>query len=475
MSHLLEIANTICSKCGRIPRIYLKKEQPGTISIHCNCGYNQTTTITEYLFDVSACPLPPIFDNSNAPNKVDVDIILTAIAQGHDHIDNYLVDLKNDAISTLTEIRQNIEKSFNDCVNNNNDILNLVEIMLKSYMDNMNEPSIINNLIMNTNLNIEKYLKNNDTQKNYADMIKYFNNLSIFEPVSVNINQKTKFIAHNTQIYSLLILNDGRIASCSGDKTIKIFDPKNNFNTDIVLEGHLNAVTHISQAKNGKILSSSFDYCIKIWNISKNSGGCEYTIKNAHADVIRKVIPISHERFASCSDDYTVKIWSFSTTPCNLLATLKHNYCITSIIQFKGKEELAAGSFSLQDHYTHIWDLQNYTEITKIDMECRLYDNLIECHGNILVGCGKEIKGQFIKIKDEQFGTVTALMELNDNELLVGLESGNMCKVTLQPLKKDMIITGHKQAIVAIRKIDEFNCAVGSFDGTISIWNYSLF
>lgn len=57
MSHLLEIANTLCSKCGRIPRIHLKKDQPGVISLQCNCGNTQTTTITEYLFDVSACPL----------------------------------------------------------------------------------------------------------------------------------------------------------------------------------------------------------------------------------------------------------------------------------------------------------------------------------------------------------------------------------------------------------------------------------
>ena len=120
MSQLLQIENTICSKCGRIPRIHLNKDQPGSISLHCNCGNTQTTSITEYLFDVSACPLPPIFDNESEPNKVDVDAILTAIAQGHDHIDNYLVEVKNNVISTLTEIRQNIEKAFNDCVNSNN-------------------------------------------------------------------------------------------------------------------------------------------------------------------------------------------------------------------------------------------------------------------------------------------------------------------------------------------------------------------
>lgn len=473
MSQLLQIENTICSKCGRIPRIHLNKDQPGSISLHCNCGNTQTTSITEYLFDVSACPLPPIFDNESEPNKVDVDAIFTAIAQGHDHIDNYLVEVKNNVISTLTEIRQNIEKAFNDCVNNNNDILNLVEIMLKSYMENMNEPSITNNLIMNTNLNIKKYENNSDENKNYTDIVEYFNKLSIFEPVTLSINKKTKFIAHNTQIYSLLILQDGRIASCSGDKTIKIFDPKNNFNTDIILEGHLNAVTHISQAKNAKILSCSFDYCIKIWNVSKTSGGCEYTIKNAHNDVIRKVIPISHERFASCSDDYTVKIWSFSTIPCNLLATLKHDYCVSSIVQFKGTEHLAAGSFSVMDPYTHIWDLQSYTEIEKIHFECRLYDNLIEISGNVLVGSANSVRGPLVNIEDGNFGNVTALMELNDNEVLVGLEGGNMCKVTIGSKKREMIVTGHKKAIVAIRKIDEFNFAVGSFDGTISIWNCS--
>ena len=45
--------------------------------------------------------------------------------------------------------------------------------------------------------------------------------------------------------------------------------------------------------------------------------------------------------------------------------------------------------------------------------------------------------------------------------------------MTIGSKKREMIVTGHKKAIVAIRKIDEFNFAVGSFDGTISIWNCS--
>ena len=51
------------------------------------------------------------------------------------------------------------------------------------------------------------------------------------------------------------------------------------------------------------------------------------------------------------------------------------------------------------------------------------------------------MRGKFVNIEDKNYGNVTAIMELNDNELLIGLEGGNMCEVTIDSKKIDFIAT----------------------------------
>ena len=106
---------------------------------------------------------------------------------------------------------------------------------------------------------------------------------------------------HSDDVYSLLLLSDGRLASCSYDKTIKIYDINNNYHCDITLEGHTHGVIYISQLDNNKLISCSGDKTIKIWSITQSSYQCDYTINNAHNDVIHKVISLTNNRIASCS------------------------------------------------------------------------------------------------------------------------------------------------------------------------------
>ena len=45
--------------------------------------------------------------------------------------------------------------------------------------------------------------------------------------------ENTKTInVHSNKINSLILLNDNRIASCSSDKTIRIFNPSNDYHCD---------------------------------------------------------------------------------------------------------------------------------------------------------------------------------------------------------------------------------------------------
>ena len=167
----------------------------------------------------------------------------------------------------------------------------------------------------------------------------------------------TTLTEHTGEVCSILLLSDERLASCSEDKTIKIFNPKNNYHCDITLTGHSSKVNNICQLPNGKLVSCSNDKSIKIWKISESLFECEYTITNAHNQEIICIIPLTNDRMTSCSDDKTVKIWN-SKDPYDLIQTLiGHTRYITSIIQAKQKDIIISGSW---DNTLRIWDASSY-------------------------------------------------------------------------------------------------------------------
>ncbi len=73
---------------------------------------------------------------------------------------------------------------------------------------------------------------------------------------------------HTSWIYSLAVLVDGRLASCSDDTTIKIWDTEKSHDQLIkTLTGHSAWVWSLAVLKNGNLASSSGDKTIKIWSL----------------------------------------------------------------------------------------------------------------------------------------------------------------------------------------------------------------
>ena len=155
---------------------------------------------------------------------------------------------------------------------------------------------------------------------------------------------------HTDEINSLLLLKDKRVASCSRDKTIRIFDPSNDYHCDQVINRHSKSITSICELDDGTIVSCSKDKSIIIG---------DYTITNAHNDYINKVIPLPNNRIASCSYDETIKIWKsnppYSDTPIKVLEG--HRHWITSLLYIKEKDIMISGSW---DETYRLWNMSTY-------------------------------------------------------------------------------------------------------------------
>ena len=73
--------------------------------------------------------------------------------------------------------------------------------------------------------------------------------------MEINIEPVKTITEHTKWVTSLLRLKDGRVASCSDDETIRIYDPSNDYHCDQVIKRHSQRITSICQLDDGTIVS----------------------------------------------------------------------------------------------------------------------------------------------------------------------------------------------------------------------------
>ena len=153
---------------------------------------------------------------------------------------------------------------------------NMVEILLKNYESNDKNDSNKKNLIYNTHFNMG-YL--NDTSKKFnlnnnynffsldkylQNAIDYFDSTNILSNYDENLNTIKKFYNHSSSVTCLIELSPERIISSSSDSFIVLY----NLETKSVLYkfiAHQKGVNWIAKLNKNNIISSGEDSSIKIW------------------------------------------------------------------------------------------------------------------------------------------------------------------------------------------------------------------
>jgi WD40 repeat protein/tetratricopeptide (TPR) repeat protein len=159
---------------------------------------------------------------------------------------------------------------------------------------------------------------------------------------------------HQSTVNSVGFSPDGkRLASGSGDKTIKIWDVTTGkvLNT---LKGHdwRSVIISVGFSPDGKKLASgSYDKTIKIWDVT--TGKLLNTLKGHEGSVNSVGFSPDGKKLASGSDDKTIKIWDVTTG--KVLNTLKgHEYSVISVGFSPDGKQLASGSY---EKTIKIWDV----------------------------------------------------------------------------------------------------------------------
>ena len=216
---------------------------------------------------------------------------------------------------------------------------------------------------------------------------------------NIKITQSIDAFENGNTIQGMIKLTDGKILVNSKDKTLKIFDPINNYNCEFTSKLNTeNEIVEIISLQNGHIVIAFKTPLLEIYSLNQNE------IKKELSLTLRKNYPsitsLTKNRFASIgTTDTKIQIWKgdapYSETP---IAELEGDYnskvCLT---QLKDKEILAFGGCNI-----YLWDLNDYKCIKVIKsfyagaFFTQLTDDIFASNEN-LINIQTEEKTQYYK------------------------------------------------------------------------------
>jgi hypothetical protein len=254
-------------------------------------------------------------------------------------------------------------------------------------------------------------------------------------PLTASLQESSSLIraleGHNSYVSTLALLPDGRLASGSGDHTIKLWDLASGHCT-ATLAGHSEWVNPLALLPGGRLASGAGSHTIKLWDLV--SGHCTATLMG-HSEWVNPLALLPGGRLASGAGDHTIKLWDLVSG--RYTATLAGHNSYVSTLALLPDGRLASGSW---DHTIKLWDLATGHCTATLAGHSHLVSALA------LLPDGRLASGSWdhtIKLWD--------------------LASGH-CTATL---------AGHSRWVNALALLPDGRLASGSVDKTIRIWSWS--
>ena len=209
-----------------------------------------------------------------------------------ENFQNFINNTKENSITQhLINIFPDLDSSYK--------ILNKILTENKSKIETLITKIITNNNYQNFE-NENNILPSNTISHitNYGFLFKYNKKFTY--------SKNYKYIhAHEGTVECACELNNGQIATCGNDLTIRFWH-KYATEPHASLFGHTNSILSLIQLKNGLLVSASVDNTIRIWDIKILQ---PVKILTEHQGFVIKLYQLKNSKFVSCSGDGTLRIW----------------------------------------------------------------------------------------------------------------------------------------------------------------------
>ena len=329
---------------------------------------------------------------------------------------------------------------------------------------------------------LKKYVK---TEKEKEKIFLSNNNLkndNSFDDFNIKLKNPIHILnSHTSQIGSLILLKDGRLASSSADQSIIIYNKLTN-NPDIIIKEHSSWVYRLIQLSSGILASCSYDNTIKLYNIKENDYEILQTL-NYHNDGVYKILELSNKFLATCSADKSIIFYlkdnneykkdyqlTVSGKCDNFLKTKENEICYSirdnsNIYFFDLQERKVKSTINNIKQFKYDNSQEWFLMLSK-DLLLVPGDNKI-----FIVNVNHYKLVREINVQDSGF--ISSGCMLNQNMLITGdhskslkqwrIEGDNLILIS----KKDNV---HEKEIICLLNIGNGHIVSGSYDSKIKIW-----
>src|SRR5271166_5473500 len=163
---------------------------------------------------------------------------------------------------------------------------------------------------------------------------------------------------HSNWVAALCMLPDGRLASGSGDTTIRLWDVAAGAET-ARLEGHSNWVAALCMLPDGRLASGSGDTTIRLWDVA---AGAETARLEGHSNWVAALCMLPDGRLASGSGDKTIRLWDV-TAGAETARLEGHSGSVAALCMLSDGR-LASGSW---DNTIRLWDVAAGAETARLE------------------------------------------------------------------------------------------------------------
>lgn len=287
-------------------------------------------------------------------------------------------------------------------------------------------------------------------------------------------NIKKVLSNHTHTVWCLIQLNEELIATGSYDYTVKIWNITDG-TVQLTLVNHSNWVTSLLKLNEQTIVSGSQDKTIKIWNVT--NGKLIKTLVNQHTQGVNDLIKLNETCIASVSYDRTVKVWQVSDW--SVRKTITTPQAIRTLVALNADEIAVAND---ADYMIRIYNVNYGRLIFTLAGHTYYVDSLLKLNDRLVISGSWDrtmklwdvTNGLLLKNLTYTGSPVYSLVKLSDDYIACGLLDATIRIISTVDWTIKYTLFGHSSVVSSLIKLDGATVASGSYDSTAIVWDLPL-